>query len=82
MHDQGTPSPDVAFLRNQQAVMSVVLGEFPAPLTFGEIVMEVERKIDVQDAVRDLTAAGLLHREGELVFATRAARRLNSIEQQ
>lgn len=57
----------------QRAVLSLVLHEHPALLA----VSEVEREIGADDAtaraVRDLTGAGLLRREGATVLPTRAA---------
>jgi hypothetical protein len=58
--------------RAQRAVLSLVLHEHPMLLTLGDLAMEVGDN-DVADAVRDLTAIGLLRREGGSVLPTRAA---------
>jgi len=63
MHDQGT----------QSAVMALVLAERETILTLGDLMMEIEGEDAVARAVRDLTAVGLLRREGESVLPTRAA---------
>jgi hypothetical protein len=42
-------------------------------MTLGDLSMEMDTEDAVFNAVRDLTARGLLHREGALVFPTRAA---------
>lgn len=47
-----------------------------------ELVAEIGRRLDTTDAVAALNAAGLIHRCGEFVFATRAAIRFDGIEQQ
>jgi hypothetical protein len=59
--------------RVQRAVLSLVLHEHPALMTLGDLAMEVDPEDAVFNAVRDLTALGLLHREGGLVLPTRAA---------
>lgn len=63
MQDQGT----------QSAVMALVLAEHPMLLTLGDLMMEIEGEDAVARAVRDLTAIGLLRREGGSVLPTRAA---------
>jgi len=59
--------------RAQRAVLSLVLHEHPTLLTIGDLTMEVGPDDAVGDAVRDLTAIGLLRREGGSVLPTRAA---------
>ena len=44
-----------------------------------EIAREIGDPVGAQDAVARLTAAGLVHRIGEFVFATRSARRAGEI---
>lgn len=68
MHDHRN-----ADAREQRAVLSLILDEFPALLTLGDLVLEVEIEDAVARAVRDLTAVGLLRREGRSVLPTRAA---------
>lgn len=50
------------------------------PWTVEEIVHEVSgTRLDAIDAVGRLVGSGLLHRHGEFVFPTRAARRADEI---
>lgn len=67
-------------LRDQARVLDEVLSLYPQSLTVDEVVGEVTRasvEFDERDrverAVRDLAGGGLLHRNGDLVFPTRAA---------
>lgn len=64
----------------QGAVMAFVLDEFPARCTIAEISLALNLgKTDfrgddeVRNAIRDLTAAGLLHDEDGFISPTRAA---------
>jgi hypothetical protein len=70
----------------QQAVLAVLLDAHPAQRSIEEIVRElVEDSAEfgerdrVENAIRDLVGAGLLHRHGPFVFATHAAVRLNEL---
>jgi len=75
----------------QRAVLALLLAEHPTQLTCSELVRELTAdpdafaaRDDVERAVRDLVAVGLLHRQGPLLTPTRAALRfegLNSGEQ-
>jgi hypothetical protein len=49
------------------------------PWTVDEIGREIEHRLAAGDSVRRLTEAGLLHRCGEFVFPTRAARRADQL---
>ena len=74
MQDQGISQAMRDDLRTQAAVMALILSEHPTLLTLGDVVLEMEDEEEwVTRAVRDLTAVGLLRREGELVLPTRAA---------
>lgn len=66
--------------RIASAVLEVVFDDYPAHMSSEEVVLEVATDLtsfgdcdDVRNAIRDLVRAGLLHRSGEFVFATRAA---------
>jgi hypothetical protein len=66
--------------RTASAVLEIVLDDYPAHFHVEEIIREVAAdstafgdRSDVADAIRDLVRAGLLHRNGDFVFATRAA---------
>lgn len=62
------------------ALLETVLDDYPAHLHLEELIRELAadptafgERSDVTDAIRDLVRAGLLHRQGDFVFATRAA---------
>ena len=62
------------------AVLEVVFDDYPAHMSIEEIIRAVATdpsrfgdRDDVSNAIRDLVRAGLLHRNGEFVFPTRAA---------
>lgn len=56
----------------QRAVLSLVIDEHPTLLTPEDLAMEIEGEDAVGRAVRDLTAIGLLRREGGSVARDRA----------
>jgi hypothetical protein len=70
----------------EAAVMRQLLALYPVQLTPDEVVREVAGEADdfalrdaVERAVRELCAAGLAHRSGEVVLPTRAALRLDEL---
>jgi len=69
----------------ESAVLQLVLALRPAPITFAELARELDadRSAAAHDAleraVRDLSAAGLLHRRADLVLPTRAAVRFDEL---
>jgi hypothetical protein len=89
MHDKvmGAGEADEKFVntaaedaRDRAEVLREVLGLYPETLTLEELIRELtvastefSEHDRIQRAVRDLTAGGLLHRNGDLVFPTRAA---------
>jgi hypothetical protein len=71
----------------QQAVLAIMLDAHPAQRSMDEIVRELTDRPDefgerdrIENAIRDLVGAGLLHRHGPFVFATHAAVRLNELK--
>lgn len=50
------------------------------PWSIGELVLELGNRLDVEDALARLHGAGLVHRCGEFVWATRAALAADAIE--
>jgi hypothetical protein len=60
-------------------VLDFMLGDHSCPWTVHELGRELGHHSNAIDAVRRLTATGLVHRSGEFVFPTRAARRANDI---
>jgi hypothetical protein len=72
--------------RTEATVLREVLFLYPESLTLEELIRQMTiastefPDIDqVQRAVRELTAAGLLHRVGDLVLPTRAAVRFHEL---
>lgn len=70
----------------EAAVLRQLLALYPVQLTAAELVREIAGengdfalKDAVERAVRELTAAGLAHRNGEVVLPSRAALRLDEL---
>jgi hypothetical protein len=70
----------------EAAVLRQLLALHPHQLTLGELVREVAAEPPsfaltdaVERAVRDLAAAGLAHRSGEIVLPSRAAVRFDEL---
>ena len=78
MHDRFSPT-ERDDLRTQGVVLEFILGEPVGLLTTSDLILELEDADAVTRAVRDLTAAGLLRREGESVLPTLAAVRFDQI---
>jgi hypothetical protein len=84
MNEIRTPTVDDAAV--EAAVLMQLLALQPARLSFEELLREVAGDSDdfaerdaVGRAVRDLAAAGLLHRDGGLLAPSRAARRFDEL---
>jgi hypothetical protein len=70
----------------QRAVLAVLLEAHPAQRSDDELVRELTaepadfaERDAVENAIRDLVAAGLAHRHGRFLFATRAAVRFDEL---
>jgi hypothetical protein len=66
----------------ESAALQQVLALHPATLSLDELVRELGEEDDaepVERAVRDLAAAGLLRRSGDMVLPTRAALRFDEL---
>jgi hypothetical protein len=70
----------------EAAVLRQLLALHPIQLTIGELVREIggesgdfASKDAVERAVRELTAAGLAHRSGDVVLPSRAALRFEEL---
>jgi hypothetical protein len=86
-HPCGTEPPSHEEDLVQQAVLAILLDAHPAQRSTEEIVRELTDHPDefgerdrIDNAIRDLVGAGLLHRHGPFVFATHAAVRLNELK--
>jgi hypothetical protein len=71
----------------QQAALATLLDAHPAQLAVDELVRELTDRPDefgprdaIENAVRDLVGAGLVHRHGTFVFPTRAAVRFDELQ--
>jgi hypothetical protein len=71
----------------QQAALAILLDAHPAQLSVDELARELTDRPDefgprdaIENAVRDLVGAGLVHRHGTFVFATRAAVRFDELQ--
>ena len=74
MHDQ--PSPAEQDDRIDSAILAMLIhDDSPRPWTVDEVVRETGHRNDTTDSLARLYGAGLIHRCGEFVFATRPALR-------
>jgi Fe2+ or Zn2+ uptake regulation protein len=71
----------------QQAALAILLDAHPAQLSVDELVRELTDRPDefgprdaIDNALRDLVGAGLVHRHGTFVFPTRAAVRFDELQ--
>jgi hypothetical protein len=85
MHDQGNQDRarrDLCEAERQidNLVLSVMLREGPWPWSVEEIGRELANHAEARDVVCRLAEHGLVHRLGDFVFPTRAARRGAEIE--
>lgn len=79
-------APAAADAGAEAAILRLLLALQPAALTVGELQLEVAgeghdfvRRDEFERALRDLAAAGLLHRRGDLVLPSRAAQRFDQL---
>jgi hypothetical protein len=82
----GCETPDHDEDLAQQAVLTILLDAHPAQRSTDEVVRELTDRPEefaerdrIDNAIRDLVRAGLVHRQGRFVFATRAAVRFEEL---
>jgi hypothetical protein len=85
MHDQGVPDDPRDLLAVERHTDVVVLGIMlhdasSWPWSVAEIGRELQDHTRAEDSIRRLAEHGLVHRLGDFVFPTRAARRGAEIE--
>lgn len=79
MHDQRSPAE--ADDQNDAAVLSLLLDlDAQRPWSIDEVAREIGDSLAVTDSLARLHGAGLVHRLGGFVFATRAAQRGTELE--
>jgi hypothetical protein len=61
-------------------IVGFMLNEAAWPWSVQEVARELGNQVEAFDAVARLTDAGLVHRLGDFIFPTRAARRAAEIE--
>lgn len=66
--------------RREKTVLALLLQD-PFPWTVEEIGRELDSQRYAVDSVASLAGAGLVHRLGEFVFPTRAARRSDELHE-
>lgn len=81
-----TRSPSAQDTTIEAAVLRQLLALHPIQLTIGELAREIGGQAAdfaqtdaVERAVRELEAAGLVHRNGDVVIPSRAALRLDEL---
>jgi hypothetical protein len=82
MQDQPNETVAECARRIEGTILTLLLSDGQCVWSVEELVVEIGRRLDTIDAVAALNAAGLIHRCGDFVFATRAAIRFDGIEQQ
>jgi hypothetical protein len=86
MQNQPTDDADCLDLTDliQRRILTLVVEETQRPWTIEEIVRALHNdthdKTDIEDAIMHLWCVGLLNQASELVFASRAAAHLVSLE--
>jgi predicted transcriptional regulator len=82
MHDESTclaPDPDE---RAEKTILSLLLiADSQRPWSVDEVAREMGDRVRAADGIASLHAAGLVHRCGEFVFATRAALYMDQLSQ-
>jgi hypothetical protein len=80
MQDERIPSPAEDARRVEQAILALLSSpDEQWPWSVDEVAREIGDRIATLDALACLHGAGLVHRCGEFVFATRAARRAQEL---
>jgi hypothetical protein len=82
MQDQSNETVAEGVRRTERTILTLLLSDGQCVWCVEELVADIGRRLETIDAVAALNAAGLIHRCGEFVFATRAAIRFDGIEQQ
>jgi hypothetical protein len=81
MHVQTNETVDEQDRKTEHAILTLLLSDRQCVWSVDELIAEIGRQLDTEDALSELKAAGLVHRCGEFAFATRAAIKLDGIFQ-
>jgi hypothetical protein len=81
MQDQTNETVGEQDRKTEHAILTLLLSDRQCVWSLDELIAEIGRQLDTEDALGALKAAGLVHRCGEFVFATRAAIKLDGIFQ-
>jgi hypothetical protein len=80
MQDEISRMPAEEDEQAQKGVLGLLLASASQqPWSVAEVERELGKHLATDDAIATLHAAGLIHRCGEFVFATRAALRMDSL---
>jgi hypothetical protein len=79
MQDQRIPPTVLEDDEIDEAVMSLLLDQRRGLWSVEEIASEMKDRVDAEDGLARLAAAGLVHRLDGFVFATRAAARASDL---
>ena len=79
MQDQTNETVEDDDRRTEQTILVLLLTGTQRIWSVEELVAEIGRRMDTTDSLASLQAAGLVHRCGDFVFATRAALRFDEI---
>jgi hypothetical protein len=81
MQSQRTLSPAEEEVRDDFGVLNLLLTSYqPGLWSVDEVARAIGNPLAVTDAVMRLESDGLIHRQGDFVFPTRAAIRFNEIQ--
>jgi hypothetical protein len=79
-NDPSMTPADVLRVNNSAVLGLLLVPQQQRPWAVRELVLEIGNPIGVEDAIAQLHGAGLVHRCGEFVWATRAALAADAIE--
>jgi hypothetical protein len=82
MQDETSQMPSEDDARVQKGVLELLLGPTSQRLwSIAEVEREIGERLLAMDAIAGLQAAGLIHRCGEFVFASRSALAMDALSQ-